>query len=162
MAVPVRCVPLLLLLLCACDSENVSWAFVSNPGGSFGTTGGAVIVISFSSSSSSSSPLGSNGDWLRVDGFDQRGALSVFLPYVGDFAVLQRAGSVELRSPALSFDDGDGPRPGRFEADGATLDGRRRGDLRFHTAVHGSRSEPLRWRRGAVSDGPDGSPHRLG
>jgi len=112
----------LVLPLASCDSENVSWAFVSNPGGSFSTTGGAVIVIRFSSSSSTSSPVGSNGDWLRVDGFDQRGALSVFLPHVGDFAVLSRSGSVELRSPALSFDAGDGVRPGRVEADGATLD----------------------------------------
>ena len=107
----------LLWLLAACDAENVQWAFISNPGGSFGTTGGAVIVIRWTSSSSATLA----GDFLRTDGFDDRGAVAVLLPYRGDFGVLQRADGVEVRSPALAFDDGDGMRPGRFEASGATL-----------------------------------------
>src|SRR5262245_54173648 len=108
---------LLVALLASCDAENVQWAFVSNPGGSFGTTGGAIIVIRFTSSSSAT--LG--GDFLRTDGFDERGPVSVLLPFRGDFAVLDRGSSVEVRSTALAFDDGDGMRPGRFEAAGAQL-----------------------------------------
>src|SRR5262245_14565464 len=105
---------LLVALLASCDAENVQWAFVSNPGGSFGTPGGAVIVIRWTSSSS----LGLEGDFVRVEGFDSRGAVSVLLPHVGDFAVLAHGNSVELRSPALSFDDGSAIRPGRVDVTG--------------------------------------------
>lgn len=107
----------LLPMLAACDAENVQWAFVSNPGGSFGTTGGAVIVIRFTSSSN----VTLAGDFLRVEGFDDRGPVTVLLPYHGDFAVLERSNAVEVRSPALWFDDGSGMRPGRFEATSALL-----------------------------------------
>jgi hypothetical protein len=107
----------LLPMLAGCDVENVQWAFVSNPGGSFGTTGGAVIVIRFTSSSS----VTLTGDFLRVEGFDDRGPVAVLLPYRGDVAVLERSGAIELRSPSLSFDDGDGVRPGRVEVTGASL-----------------------------------------
>lgn len=105
-----RCVILIavLALLGGCDTDNVEWAFVSSPGGSFGKTGGAVIVIRVSSSSAA----GLEGEFLRFDGFDDDGAVSVLLPLKGDFAVLRRAFSVELRSPAL---------PGRVELDGAGL-----------------------------------------
>jgi len=112
-----RLVLSLLPMLAACNAENVQWAFVSNPGGSFGTTGGAVIVIRFTSSSS----VVVAGDFLRVEGFDARGAVSVLLPYDGDFAVLLHGTAVEVRSPALSFADGGSTRPGRFEATGAYL-----------------------------------------
>lgn len=105
----------MLPLFAACDAENVQWAFVSNPGGSFGTTGGAVIVIRFTSSSN----VALEGDFLRVDGFDDRGPVTVLLPYHGDFGVLEHGNAVQVRSPALSFDDGSGMRPGRFEATGA-------------------------------------------
>ena len=105
-------------LLAACDVENVQWAFISNPGGSFGTTGGAVIFIRFTSSSS----LALEGEFLRVEGFDERGAVTVLLPHRGDFGVLARTGSVELRSPVLAFDDGNGVRPGRLEITGAALE----------------------------------------
>src|SRR5262245_38783867 len=108
---------LLVGLLASCDAENVQWAFVSNPGGSFGTTGGAVIVIRVTSSSA----LGLEGDFLRVEGVDARGPVSVLLPHAGDFAVLVHGNSVELRSPALSFDDGSGTRPGRVDMPGAVL-----------------------------------------
>lgn len=104
-------------MFAACDAENVQWAFISNPGGSFGATGGAVIIIRITSTSTASL----EGDFLRVEGFDDRGPVSVLLPYRGDFGVLLRNGVVEVRSPALSFDDGSGTRPGRFEATGAFL-----------------------------------------
>jgi hypothetical protein len=110
-------VALLVALLAGCNAENVQWAFVSNPGGSFGTSGGAVIVIRWTSSSS----LGLEGDFLRVEGFDTRGAVSVLLPHEGDFGVLVHGNSVELRSPALSFDDGSGIRPGRVDVPGGAL-----------------------------------------
>jgi hypothetical protein len=109
--------PPLLLLLAACEADNVQWAFVSNPGGSFGTTGGAVIVIRITSTSSASTA----GDFVRVDGVDDRGTVGVLLPLRGDFGVLQRGDAVELRSPALSFDDGTRVRPGRFEAANASV-----------------------------------------
>ncbi|HEU4418575.1 MAG TPA: hypothetical protein VFT55_06525 [Planctomycetota bacterium] len=108
---------LLVALLSSCDAENVQWAFVSNPGGSFGTTGGAVIVIRITSSSA----LGLEGDFLRVEGFDSRGPVSVLLLYAGDFGVLVHGNSVELRSPALSFDDGSAIRPGRVDVSGGVL-----------------------------------------
>jgi len=104
-------------LLAGCDAENVQWAFVSNPGGSFGTTGGAVIVIRVTSSSA----LGLEGDFLRVEGVDARGPVSVLLLHEGDFGVLVHGNSVELRSPALSFDDGSGMRPGRVDVSGGVL-----------------------------------------
>lgn len=107
----------LLSMLAACNAENVQWAFISNPGGSFGTTGGAVIVIRFTSTSSAAL----EGEFLRVDGFDDRGAVTVLLPYRGDFAVLQHGNTAEVRSPCLAFDAGSGMRPGRFEATGAFL-----------------------------------------
>lgn len=100
-----------LLTFAACHVDNVQWAFVSNPGGSFGPTGGAVIVIRFTSSSG----VALAGDFLRVDGADDRGAVTVLLPFDGDFAVLERTGSVEVRSPALSFEDAGIVRPGRVE-----------------------------------------------
>ncbi|HEX6812601.1 MAG TPA: hypothetical protein VF384_13325 [Planctomycetota bacterium] len=106
-----------LLALPCCDAENVQWAFVSNPGGSFGTTGGAVIVIRITGSST----LGLDGDFLRVDGVDVRGPVSVLLPHAGDFGVLVHGNAVEVRSPALSFDDGTGIRPGRVEMTNAML-----------------------------------------
>lgn len=106
-----------LAVLVACDAENVRWAFVSNPGGSFGTTGGAVIVIRVTSTST----LGLEGDFVRVDGVEERSPVSVLLPHAGDFGVLVRSSSVEVRSPVLAFDDGQGMRPGRFEASGAQL-----------------------------------------
>ncbi|HEX5053857.1 MAG TPA: hypothetical protein VFZ65_18915, partial [Planctomycetota bacterium] len=108
---------LLTALLVGCNAENVQWAFVSNPGGSFGTTGGAVVVIRISSSSSA----GVEGRFLRVAGDDERGPVEVLLPYQGDFAVLSRAGSVEVRSPSLSYDNGGNRTPGRVEVQGATL-----------------------------------------
>lgn len=107
-----------LMLLPACDSDNVSWAFVSNPGGSFGTTGGAVIWIRVTSSSSA----GLEGAFVRADGLDDQGPVRVLLPHHGDFAVLQRNGSIELRSPALAFRANGTTRPGRFAAPGATLE----------------------------------------
>ena len=110
--------PLLLPLLSACNSDNVSWAFVSNTTGTFGATGGAVIIIRFTSSSTA----GQEGDFLRVEGADARGPVSVLLPYRGDFGVLQHSGSVEVRSTALSFEDGGHRRPGRFEAADASVE----------------------------------------
>jgi hypothetical protein len=107
-----------LLLLSACDADNVQWAVVSNPGGSFVGTGGAVIVIRVTSTSGL---LGFEGDFLRVEGADERGPVSVLLPYDGDFGLLVRANSVEVRSPALSPQDGDRRRTSRFEAQGAAL-----------------------------------------
>ncbi len=114
-----RCVWFAVLLpwLSACDADNVQWAFVSNPGGSFGASGGAVIVIRVTSTSS----LGLEGDFLRVEGVDGRSAVTVLLPHAGDFGVIARGNSVEVRSPVLAFDDGAGRRPGRFEASGATF-----------------------------------------
>jgi hypothetical protein len=109
---------LLLPLLPGCDPENVQWAFVSNPGGSFGATGGAVIVIRITGSST----LGLEDDFLRVAGVDGRGAVSVLLPHRGDFGVLVRDGAVEVRSPSLSFEEGTRTRPGRFEAPGALVE----------------------------------------
>jgi hypothetical protein len=48
--------------------------------------------------------------------------VSVLLPVAGDFGVLQRSNSVEVRSPALSFEDGGHRRPGRFAADDASVE----------------------------------------
>lgn len=106
-----------LLVLPACDAENVQWAFVSNPGGSFGPTGGAVLVIRVSSSSG----LALAGEFLRVEGVDERGPVSVLLPHQGDFGVLVRDGEVEVRSPALSFDEAGGTRPGRIQVPGGMV-----------------------------------------
>lgn len=108
---------ILLPLLAACDAENVQWAFVSNPGGSFGTTGGAVIVIRWTSSSA----VGLEGDFLRVEGVDERGPVSVLLPHRGDFGVLLHGTAVAVRSPALSFIHNGVRKAGRFEATSASL-----------------------------------------
>lgn len=115
-------VPWLLLMALpwwsACDSDNVQWAFISNPSGSLGVAGGAVLVVR----TTSNSRLDLEGAFLRVDGHDDRGEVSVLLPHEGDFGILQRRGEVEIRSPALSLQVGGSARPGRIVAPGATLD----------------------------------------
>jgi hypothetical protein len=86
-------------VLAACDSENVSWIFVSNPGGgSGGTGGGAVIVIR---TGSSTSAVTSSARWIQVPGLDDRGALTVHLAVGGEHALLERARELEVRSPLL-------------------------------------------------------------
>jgi hypothetical protein len=80
--------------LAACG-DNVQWAFVSNTSSGSGQ-GGLIVVVR-----SGSSALGLESAALRVAGHDRDGALTAHLPHGGDVAVLERAGGVEVRSPAL-------------------------------------------------------------
>lgn len=93
-------------LLAGCDSENVSWVFVSNPGGSFpGPSGGAVIIIRVSSSSADAA---ANQSFVRVTG-DDDGPVTVNLAVGAELAILERARSLEIRTPVLAADSVDLP-----------------------------------------------------
>jgi hypothetical protein len=87
-----------LAWLGACDSDKVSWAFVSNPGGTSGQGGGIIIIIN---NGGGSGRLSLEGDVLQVPGRDDRGPVTTLLPHGGDVAVLARPDGLELRSPAL-------------------------------------------------------------
>jgi hypothetical protein len=98
---PVACLALLLLAACG-DSENISWFFVSNPGGNWNTGGGgAVIVVKKTSSLLASTDL--SGRRLTWTGTDEQGTLHVHLPTSADAAVLEGMSLIEVRSSMLTL-----------------------------------------------------------
>ena len=89
--------PALALLAAACDSENVSWAFVSNPGGSFGEQGGGIIVVKKNAAPSNDDPQ----RWIGVMGTDRRGPVQALLLTQGDVALLVYEDRVDVHCPRL-------------------------------------------------------------
>lgn len=92
---------LAFVLLASCsDSANVSWFFVSDPGGNWTTSsGGAVIVVRWTQSLVAAVDPGLRR--LTLTGADERGALAVHVPTSADAAVLEGQGDLELRSAVL-------------------------------------------------------------
>lgn len=88
------------VLLVACDSENVSWIFISNPGGTISGVpqGGTIIVVKGSGSSSS---LTYAGESVVVSGEDEAGPVRVHLPAGAEVAVLEHREGLSVISPAL-------------------------------------------------------------
>ena len=88
----------LALLACGCDSENVSWAFVSNPGGSFGSqSGGIIVIVKGTAAPSADDPQ----RWIGIDGADRRGPVQVRMLTQGDFVLLKYADRIDLLDPRL-------------------------------------------------------------
>lgn len=134
--------PLALLAFAGCDDENVSWVFVSNPGG---PNGGAVIVIRYTSLQSASETTQA----VRLSGTDSRGAVTLSLLTQSDTAVLERTGEVELRTPllgsarrlpgAIAQWPATGPTALRLDVtDASVLDGQALGRGRLHVSAAGN------------------------
>ena len=83
--------------LAACDSDNVSWKFVSNPSGTPPPPGGAVIVITKTGTMSVTLPMRS----LPFDGEQSGRRVRVRLATSADAAAIEREAAVEVRCPSL-------------------------------------------------------------
>lgn len=90
-----------IVLVAACDSENVSWIFISNPGGTISGAppGGTIIVVKGGGGRSSS--LTYAGGSVVVSGEDEAGPVRVHLPAGAEVAVLEHRGGLSVLSPAL-------------------------------------------------------------
>ncbi len=84
--------------LLACDSENVQWAFISNPsGGAKHPGGGAIVVIR----KTSPALVTESGGSLRQTGTGERGSMTVHVAIHADMVALEHEDAIELRCPVL-------------------------------------------------------------
>ena len=91
------------------DDDNVSWWFVSNPGGSFNTGGGLIVVIKWTATPSATDPQ----RWIAVQGADRRGSVHVRMLTQGDSVLLEYDDRIDLLDPRLP--------EGRYSASGTPL-----------------------------------------
>lgn len=113
------------LALAACDSDNVSWKFVSNPSGTLPAPQGGTVVVIQRASARSTPP---NPRSLRFDGERDGREVHLRLSTSADAVAIESDAGVELRCPTLP--------EGALEVRGGTLAEPTEGAVLWEIAVH--------------------------